>query len=130
MSKQPTYKFDVSVYADVAVVRLRAQRYLSDSQDEFLKALRSAAEQSSAKKIVVDLSDAELLTSGPIGAMVSMHRQMSRQGGGIVAAGGGDFAVRVLSFAANIIDHFSDVAVALSSPQMSPEAAAVYAQEN
>lgn len=121
--------FEVKTYADVAVVRLTERRYLSDSQSAFIDALRDAAEASTANKVVVDLGAAELLTSGPIGALVAMQRQIRARGGKIVAAGGGDFAVRVLSFAANILDHHETVESALRAPGMSPEAARVYSEE-
>ena len=114
MTDRTDFHHDLDIYAGVAVMTLHAERYLSDCQVDFIGALRKALEAASEPYVIVDISRAVMLSSGPIGAMVLLHRQASRDGGAIVAAGGGDFAVKVLKFAANIIQHKDDVATALA----------------
>lgn len=114
MSDGAAYRYDHAVRDGVAVVTLRAQSYLSDSQDSFLAALRRAADESDDGRIIVDFSKAALVTSGPIGSMVAMNRQLARNGGAIVAAGGGDFARKVLKFAAGVIDQYPSIEDALA----------------
>lgn len=122
MSGEAAYRYDHAVRGPAAIVSLHAQKYLSDSQASFLAALRRAAGEAPGGLVVVDFSRAILVTSGPIGAMVAMNRQLSREGGRIVAAGGGEFARKVLKFAAGVIEQYESVNDALAGGSASERA--------
>lgn len=91
---------------EVSVLKLLEQKYFSNSRVLFQEHLQAAEAASPKKLIVLDLANAVLITSGPLGALRASYRRVDAQGGRIVAAGGGEFAIRVLSFAANFIDHY------------------------
>lgn len=129
MSPAKDDRFGHAVYDGVAVVTLLSRRYLSDSQSAFLDALRRARAEAGSGRVVVDFSRAAMVTSGPIGAMVAMQRQMTAEGGRIVAAGGGEFARKVLKFAANLIEHYVDVRAALGADDMPAGALAAFERE-
>ncbi len=99
---------------DVAIVKLLDQKYFSNSRVMFQENLQAAEAASEKKLIILDLANAILITSGPLGALRASYRRVDAQGGRIVAAGGGEFAVRVLSFAAKFIDHYPSVEDAIA----------------
>lgn len=98
----------------VSILKLLEQKYFSNSRVLFQEHLQAAEAASAKKLIILDLANAALITSGPLGALRASHRRVDAQGGRIVAAGGGEFAVRVLSFAANFIDHYPSVEAAMA----------------
>lgn len=99
---------------DVAILKLLEQKYFSNSRSLFQENLQAAEEESPNALIIIDLANAALITSGPLGALRASHRRVEARGGRIVAAGGGQFAVKVLSFAANFIDHYPSVEAAMA----------------
>ena len=80
----------------------------------FQENLQAAEAASSRNLIILDLANAVLITSGPLGALRASYRRLDAKGGRILAAGGGKFAVRVFSFAANFIDHYPTVEDAMA----------------
>ncbi|MEM7270598.1 MAG: hypothetical protein AAF401_15270 [Pseudomonadota bacterium] len=120
------YGLSLAVYADVAVLRLEDRRYFSDSQRRFEMMLRSAAENSESGLVILDMGEAIQVTSGPLGAMRIRHQKLVDRGGRIVAAGGGEFAVKVLNFAAKLIDYYPTVEDALSGAGASAAALEEY----
>lgn len=97
----------------VSILKLLEQKYFSNSRVLFQEYLQAAEAASPKKLIILDLANAVLITSGPLGALRASYRRVDAQGGRIVAAGGGEFAVRVLSFAANFVDHYPSVEAAI-----------------
>ena len=97
----------------VSILKLLEQKYFSNSRVLFQEHLQAAEAASPDKLIILDLNNAALITSGPLGALRASYRRVNAEGGRIVAAGGGDFAIRVLSFAANFIDHYESVEAAM-----------------
>lgn len=93
----------------VAILKLLEQKYFSNSRVLFQEHLQAAEAASPKKLVILDLANTVLITSGPLGALRASYRRIDAEGGRIVAAGGGEFAVRVLSFAANFIDHYPSV---------------------
>jgi len=112
---------DHSLKNDVSILKLLDQKYFSNSRVLFQENLQAAEAASSRNMIILDLSNAALITSGPLGALRASFRRLDAKGGRIVAAGGGDFAVRVLSFAANFIDHYPSVEAAMA--EIAPKSA-------
>lgn len=98
---------------DVCILKLLETKYFSNSRVLFQENLQAAEAQSDRALIIIDLANAALITSGPLGALRASHRRVTERGGRIVAAGGGQFAVKVLSFAANFIDHYPSVEAAM-----------------
>lgn len=99
---------------DVCILKLLEQKYFSNSRVLFQENLQAAEAASKRGLVIIDLNDAVLITSGPLGALRASHRRLEERGGRIVAAGGGQFAVKVLSFAANFIDHYPSVEDAMA----------------
>ena len=102
------------LHGDVCILKLMEQKYFSNSRVMFQENLQAAEAESSRGLIIIDLANAALITSGPLGALRACHRRLQARGGRIVAAGGGQFAVKVLSFAANFIDHYPSVEAAMA----------------
>lgn len=98
----------------VCILKLLEQKYFSNSRVLFQENLQAAEAESEGGLIIIDLNSAALITSGPLGALRACHRRLQARGGRIVAAGGGEFAVKVLSFAANFIDHYPSVEAAMA----------------
>lgn len=107
------YVIDHQMQGDVSVLKLLSKQYFSDSQSIFAAYLAEAEAASPTKCVILDLGEAQQLTSGPLGALRAAYARLDQQGGRIVAAGGGEFAVKVLSFAANFIDHFPTLDAAM-----------------
>lgn len=103
-----------TVNNDVCILKLLEQKYFSNSRVEFQENLLAAEAASSRGLIIIDLANAALITSGPLGALRASHQRVTARGGRIVAAGGGQFAVKILSFAANFIDHYPSVEAAMA----------------
>lgn len=104
----------------ISILKLLDQKYFSNSRVMFQENLQAAEAESTDKLIILDLANAALITSGPLGALRACYRRVDAQGGRIVAAGGGEFAVRVLSFAANFIDHYPSVEDAMAEIASKP----------
>jgi len=109
------YVIEHKMQGDVSVLKLLSKQYFSDSQSIFAAYLAEAEAASPTKRIILDLGQAQQLTSGPLGALRAAYARLDKQGGRIVAAGGGEFAVKVLSFAANFIDHFPTLDAAMQN---------------
>ena len=98
----------------VSILKLLDQKYFSNTRVLFQEHLLAAEAASTKHMVVLDLAETMLITSGPLGALRASYRRLDAKGGRIVAAGGGQFAVRILSFAANFIDHYPTVEAALA----------------
>lgn len=103
-----------TIQNDVCILKLLEQKYFSNSRVLFQENLQAAEAESARGLIIIDLANAALITSGPLGALRASHRRLQARGGRIVAAGGGEFAVKILSFAANFIDHYPSVEDAMA----------------
>jgi hypothetical protein len=114
MARKQKYKIENRVYADISVVCCMDTHYHSDSITALGGALSTAEAQSSSALVIVDLTSVVLFSSAALRALRACHMALSKRGGRIVAAGGGELALGVLKFAP-FIEHFKDMNGALAA---------------
>lgn len=114
MVRKQKYKIENRIYADVSVVCCKDTHYHSDSITALGGALKTAESQSTSAFVIVDLSGVVLFSSAALRALRATHLALTKRGGRIVAAGGGELALGVLKFAP-FIEHFEDLSGALAA---------------
>ncbi|MFM8288064.1 MAG: STAS domain-containing protein [Planctomycetaceae bacterium] len=70
---------------NVQVARVRVARLTEDvNLEQFGHELFALVEQSSCRKLVVDLAEVNAITSAGLGKMIALHRKVHRLQGGVV----------------------------------------------
>ena len=108
------FPFRCETRGDVTVLHCGATHYHADSFAPLGRALSAAAEQAGRGGLVVDLSGVVLFSSTALRALRAAHLERERQGGRIVAAGGGELVSGVLKFAP-FIPHYQNLEEAVAA---------------